>query len=61
MKDKKFIMVNDELTANEMIEAGFSCISQGAGVYLFINNPPKNFRFEDVNIHNLAFTNILCL
>ncbi|MBQ0090703.1 MAG: hypothetical protein KBT27_15360 [Prevotellaceae bacterium] len=61
MKDKKFIMVNDELTANQLIKAGFTVLSKNSGVYMFINNPPMNFKFDSINIHKIAFTNILSL
>lgn len=61
MNNKKFIIVNDEATANQLSQAGFSVLSKDSGLYIFINNPPVNFKFDSINIHKIAFTNTLSL
>lgn len=59
MKDEKFIVVQDELVANQLIAAGFQLMSQINKTYTFINTIPQSFKFENIDIKKLAFTNRL--
>ena len=59
MKDAKFIIVQDMSTANQLISAGFQLVSQINNTYTFMNVIPKHFKFEDIDIKKLAYTNML--
>lgn len=59
MKDAKFIIVQDELVANQLIAAGFQLMSQINKTYTFINTIPQSFKFENIDIKKLVFTNRL--
>ena len=58
---QKFIMVVDESTANKLISAGFKLISKNGGNYTFLNQPPKNFNFEQFDKSKLYYTNMLSI
>ena len=59
MKDAKFIVVQDSNTANMLISAGFQIVSQINNTYTFMNVIPKHFKFENIDIKKLVYTNIL--
>ena len=59
MHNEKFIIVQDEYTANKLIESGFKLVSGVNGTYTFINVVPKHFKFENIDIKKLAYTNML--
>lgn len=59
--DQKFIIVQDETTANTLIVSGFQLISQMNGTYLFMNIPPQHFNFSEVDVKKLAYTNTLAI
>lgn len=59
MKEAKFIVVQDLNTANILIAAGFQVVSQINNTYTFINVIPKHFKFENIDIKKLAYTNVL--
>ena len=59
MKDAKFIVVQDTNTANQLISAGFQIVSQINNAYTFMNVIPKHFKFENIDIKKLAYTNVL--
>lgn len=59
MKDAKFIVVQDVNTANKLVSAGFQIVSQVNGTYIFMNVIPKHFKFENIDIKKLAYTNML--
>lgn len=59
MKDAKFIVVQDLNTANALISAGFQIVSQVNNVYTFMNVIPKHFKFDNIDIKKLAYTNVL--
>lgn len=59
MKDAKFIVVQDLNTANMLISAGFQIVSQINNTYTFMNVIPKHFKFENIDIKKLVYTNIL--
>lgn len=59
MKDAKFIIVQDSNTANKLISAGFQIVSQINNTYTFMNVVPKHFKFDNIDIKKLAYTNTL--
>ena len=59
--DKKFIIVQDETVATNLIANGFQLVTQVNGTYTFMNIVPQHFNFAEVDTSKLAYTNILCL
>ena len=59
MKDAKFIVVQDLNTAKTLISAGFQIVSQINNIYTFMNVIPKHFKFDNIDIKKLAYTNVL--
>jgi hypothetical protein len=59
MKDAKFIVVQDINTANKLISACFQLVTQVNNTYTFMNVIPKHFKFENIDIKKLAYTNML--
>ena len=57
---KKFITTTDKETADKLISAGFQLVSQN-GAYTFLNQPPKNFNFDEVDKTKMVYTNILSM
>lgn len=58
---KKFIIVQDEATANKLIANGFRLVSNLNNTYTFMNQIPQGFNFDEVNKSKLAYSNILSL
>jgi hypothetical protein len=59
MKDAKFIVVKDIDTANQLMIAGFQVVSCMNDIYMFLNVVPKCFKFENIDVKKLAYTNML--
>ena len=59
MKNTKFIIVQDEDTANKMISSGFQIVSNANGIYTFMNIIPQHFKFDEINIKKLVYTDRL--
>ena len=59
--DQKFIVVQDENTANTLIANGFQLVCQINGTYTFMNVIPQHFNFSEVDVKKLAYTNILAI
>jgi hypothetical protein len=59
--NQKFIIVQDETTANTLIANGFQLISHMNGTYTFMNIAPKHFNFNAVDTKKLVYTNILAI
>ena len=57
---KNFITTSDKETANKLISAGFTLVSQN-GAYTFLNQLPKNFNFDEIDKTKMAYTNILSI
>ena len=55
----KFIITLDQATANKLIAVGFKLVVQNGGKYTFLNQPPKNFNFEQLDKKNFSYTNVL--
>ena len=58
---KKFIIVQDESTANKLISSGFQLVTQVNGTYTFMNQVPQHFNFDEVDKSKLAYTDILSI
>ena len=61
MDKSKFMIVQDKATADKLKNAGFQLISEANGLCVFINTPPKNFNFDEVDLVKIGFTNILSI
>ena len=59
--NKKFIIVQDEATANKLVASGFQIISKINNTYTFMNQVPQHFNFDEVDKSKLAYTNILSI
>ena len=59
--NKKFIIVQDEATANKPVASGFQIVSKVNNTYTFMNQVPQHFNFDEVDKSKLAYTNILSL
>ena len=59
--NKKFIIVQDEATANKLIASGFQLVSKVNDTYTFMNQVPQHFSFDEVDKSKLAYTNILSI
>ena len=57
--NKKFIITQDQQTANKMIVSGFHLVSNVNGTYTFVNEPSKHFIFEESEKKLVCYTNIL--
>ena len=56
---QNFIKITDKETADKLISAGFQLVSQSGSIYTFLNQPPKNFTFDEVDKKKMAYTNAL--
>jgi hypothetical protein len=56
---KNFIKTTDKETADTLISSGFQLVSQNDGIYVFLNQLPQNFNFDEVNQKKMAYTNTL--
>ena len=59
--NKKFVIVQDEITAQKLITSGFQVVSKVNNTYTFMNQVPQHFSFDEVDTKKLAYTNILSL
>ena len=58
---KQFIKTTDKQTADKLMLSGFNLVSQVSGLYIFLNQPPKNFNFEAIDQKTIVYDNILSL
>ena len=58
---KKFIIVQDETTANKLVASGFQIVSKVNNTYTFMNQVPQHFSFDEVDTKKLVYTDILSL
>lgn len=56
---QNFIKTTDKDTADKLILAGFQLVSQGNGIYTFLNQLPNNFNFDEADMGKFAYTNTL--
>ena len=61
MNKSKFMIVKDEATVNKLKTVGFQVVSEGNGVCVFLNTPPQNFNFDEVDLVKIGFTNMLSI
>ena len=59
MENAKFIVVQDVNTANQLIAADFKLVTQINNTYTFMNVIPRHFKFENIDIKKLVYTNTL--
>ena len=59
--NKKFVIVQDETTAQKLITSGFQLVSKVNNTYTFMNQVPQHFNFDEIDTKKLAYTNILSL
>lgn len=60
-QSKKFIMTHDKSMSDELIAHGFLLLSNNCGTYTFVNEPPKNFNFSNIDTTKIHFTDKLCI
>lgn len=58
---QNFIMTSDKETVDKLVSSGFQLVSQNGNVYTFLNQPPKNFTFDEVDTKKMAYTNMLSM
>ena len=58
---QNFIKTTDKETADKLMSEGFQLVSEKCGVYTFLNQPPKNFSFNEADKKKVAYTNILSM
>ena len=56
-QDKKFIIVQSESVANQLIAHGFYLLSNVCGTYTFLNETKENFNFSNIPHEKVCFTN----
>ena len=56
---KKFIITEDKSMSDQLIAHGFLLLSNNCGVYTFVNEPQKNFCFDNFDMTKIHFTNKL--
>ena len=54
-----FIITHDKKTAENMILSGFQVVSHVGDTYTFLNQPPTNCNFSEVDKSKVAYTNLL--
>lgn len=59
IKSKKFIIVQSESVANQLIANGFILLSNICGTYTFINEDKESFSFSNVDANKIIFTDKL--
>lgn len=59
IKSKKFIVVQSESVANQMIAHGFILLSNVCGTYTFINDNKNGFNFSNIDASKFHFTDKL--
>lgn len=58
---QNFIKTTDKETADKLMLLGFQLISHDGNMYTFLNQPPKNFSFDEVDKSKYAHSNILSM
>jgi phosphoserine phosphatase len=58
---QNFITTTDKETADKLISMGFQLVSTSGSVYIFLNQLPNNFSFDEVDKGKMAYTNVLSL
>jgi hypothetical protein len=58
---QNFIKTTDKETADKLMVCGFQLVSHMGNVYTFLNQPPKNFSFEEVDKNKYTYSNMINL
>lgn len=58
---QNFIKTTDKETADKLMLLGFQLISHVGDMYTFLNQPPKNASFDEVDKKKYAYSNILSM
>jgi hypothetical protein len=58
---KKFIITKDESRATKLLTCGFQLVSHTCGVWTFMNMPPQNFSFTEIDNKTYSYSNNLFL
>lgn len=58
-QNKKFIIVQSESVANQLIAHGFRLLSNINGTYTFINEQKENMNFANIDFSKVHFTDKL--
>ena len=58
---QNFIKTTDKETADKLILLGFQLVSQVGNMYTFLNQPPNNASFNEVDKKKYAYSNILSM
>ena len=61
MNNAKFIIVQDETTANKLLASGFQVVSHINNLYTFINQTPMHFQFDEIDTKKLVYSNMLSI
>lgn len=56
---QRFIITQDEQTAQILLASNFKLVNQVGTTYTFLNDAPKNFSFANFDKTKIAYTNIL--
>lgn len=58
---QNFIKTTDKETADKLMLLGFQLMYRDGNMYTFLNQPPKNFSFDEVDKSKYAYSNILSM
>jgi hypothetical protein len=58
---QNFIKTTDQETADKLMLLGFQLVSHAGDMYTFLNQPPKNFSFEEVDKKKYTYSNMINL
>lgn len=56
---QNFIKTTDKETSDKLMLLGFQLVSHVGDMYTFLNQPPKNASFDEVDKKKYAYSNIL--
>lgn len=58
---QNFIKTTDKETADKLMICGFQLVSHVGNMYTFLNQPPKNFSFEEIDKNKYTYSNMISL
>ena len=56
---KNFITTTDKEVADKLISVGFQLVSKSDVSYIFLNQSPKNFTFDEIDVKKICYTDII--
>jgi hypothetical protein len=60
-QEKKFIITQDQQTAEILLTANFQLVSNIGTIYTFLNEVPKNFSFANFDKSKIVYTSTLAI